>query len=160
MSILSPDEVGETAEWVASLQLRSGMVPWYRGGHADPWNHVEAAMALAAAGRWPEVERAFAWLAAQQLPDGSWCTFYVPDGVLEPRRDPNVCAYVATGAWWCHQLGPGTAFVEPWWPMVARAITWCLRYQRPGGEIPGPLAPTRPRGTSLCWLRTRRSSCP
>jgi hypothetical protein len=132
---LSPSEIDRTAAWIASSQLSDGMVPWYRGGHADPWNHVEATMALAAAGRWAEVERSFDWLAAQQLPDGSWCTFYVGGGVIEPRRDPNVCAYVATGAWWCSELGGGQSFLEAVWPMVERAVTWCLGYQRPGGEI-------------------------
>ena len=122
-------------------QLPDGMVPWYRGGHADPWNHVEATMALAAAGRWAEVERGFDWLAAQQLPDGSWCTFYVADGVTEPRRDPNVCAYPATGAWWCSQLGGGPALLETVWPMIERAVNWCLGYQRPGGEIVWSVGP-------------------
>ena len=136
MSSLLPAEIDQTASWIASLQLPNGLIPWYRGGHGDPWNHVEAAMALAAAGRWPEVEKAFEWLAAQQLPDGSWCTFYVADGVTEPRRDPNVCGYPATGAWWCAQLRQdGPAWLETVWPMIERAITWCLRYQRPGGEI-------------------------
>jgi hypothetical protein len=104
MSALAQEEITQTAAWIASLQLPSGMVPWYRGGHADPWNHVEATMALAAGGRWGEVERAFDWLAGNQLEDGSWCTFYLADGVIEPRRDPNVCAYLATGARWCWQL--------------------------------------------------------
>ena len=142
MSFLSAAEIDQTAAWMASLQLPNGLVPWYRGGHGDPWNHVEATMALAAAGRWAEVERAFDWLAAQQLPDGSWCTFYVADGVIEPRRDPNVCAYPATGAWWCGQLSAdGPAFLEPLWPMIERAVTWCLRYQRPGGEIVWSVGP-------------------
>ena len=117
------------------MQLADGMVPWYRGSHADPWNHVEAAMALAAGGRWAEVERAFEWLAAKQLPEGSWCAAYVPGGVTEPRRDPNTCAYLATGAWWCAQLSQSTAPLETAWPMLKRAIEWCLRYQRPGGEV-------------------------
>ncbi len=94
------------------MQLADGMVPWYPDRHADPWNHVEAAMALAAGGRWAEVERAFEWLAAKQLPEGSWCAAYVPDGVTEPRRDPNTCAYLATGAWWCAQLSQSTAPLE------------------------------------------------
>ncbi len=142
MSFLSAAEIEQTAAWMASLQLPNGLVPWYRGGHGDPWNHVEATMALAAAGRWAEVQRAFDWLAAQQLPDGSWCTFYVADGVIEPRRDPNVCAYPATGAWWCARLSPdGPAFLEPLWPMIERAVTWCLRYQRPGGEIVWSVGP-------------------
>ncbi|HTV10746.1 MAG TPA: hypothetical protein VME20_02705 [Acidimicrobiales bacterium] len=141
MSPLSREAVAQTADWIASLQLPNGMVPWYRGGHADPWNHVEATMALAAAGRWPEVERAFAWLRTNQLADGSWCTFYLPDGVLDPRRDPNVCAYLATGAWWCHRLGADRAFLEEWWPMIERAISWCLRYQRLSGEIVWSVGP-------------------
>jgi hypothetical protein len=138
---LSSPEIGHTAAWIASLQLPSGMVPWYYGGHADPWNHVEAAMALAAAGMWAEVEHAFDWLAANQLPDGSWCTFYLPDGVLEPRRDPNVCAYAATGAWWCSRLEGGGGLLDVLWPMLQRGINWCLRHQRPGGEIVWSVGP-------------------
>ena len=144
---LSPEEVGETAAWIASLQLRDGMVPWYRGGHADPWNHVEAAMALACAGRWAEVGRAFDWLAAKQHEDGSWCTGYVLGGVVEPRRDPNACAYVATGLWWCTGLGGGRSLLEEFWPMVERALHWCLLQQRPGGEIVWSVDPDGVRGT-------------
>ena len=135
MSALTPAEIRQTADWIASVQMADGMVPWYAGAHADPWNHVEAAMALATGGCWPEAQRAFDWLAAKQLPEGSWCAAYVPDGVTEPRRDPNTCAYVATGVWWCAQLSQSTHLLEATWPMVKRAIGWCLRYQRPGGEI-------------------------
>ena len=45
-----------------SWQLPNGMIPWFPGGHADPWNHVEAAMALALGGRRAEAERAYDWL--------------------------------------------------------------------------------------------------
>jgi hypothetical protein len=132
---LSGEEVAETAAWLASEQLPSGLFPWYRGGHGDPWNHVEAAMALAAAGHWVGVERAFAWLGKNQLPDGSWCRFYVEDGVTDSRRDPNASAYVATGAWWCALAGGGRSFLEWAWAMVERGVTWCLGQQRPGGEV-------------------------
>ena len=138
---LSSAEADETACWLASQQLRDGMIPWYRGGHSDPWNHVEAAMALAAAGRWAEVERAFVWLESNQLPDGSWCAAYVPGGVLEPHRDPNVCGYVATGAWWCAGLGAGLGFLERLWPMVERALSWCLSHQGRDGEIVWSVGP-------------------
>ncbi len=142
MSSLTAAEIDQTASWIASLQLPNGLIPWFRGGHGDPWNHVEAAMALAAAGRWADVERAFSWLASQQLDDGSWCTFYVADGVIEPRRDPNVCAYLATGAWWCAQLsGDGPALLSGLWPIIERAITWCLGCQRPAGEIVWSVGP-------------------
>jgi Prenyltransferase and squalene oxidase repeat len=141
MSALTLTEIRQTADWIASVQLPDGMVPWYRGGHADPWNHVEATMALAAGGCWAEAERAFEWLASRQLPDGSWCASHVPGGVLEPHRDPNACAYVATGVWWCAQLSQSTSLLEAMWPVVKRAISWCLIHQRPGGEIPWSVDP-------------------
>jgi hypothetical protein len=146
MNGLSQREIAMTAGWLASVQLPNGMVPWYRGGHADPWNHMEATMALAAGERWDAVERAFEWLASSQLPDGSWCTFYVQDGVEDPRRDPNVCAYVATGAWWCYLLGGGRGALAVAWPMVDRAVSWCLRHQRPGGEFVWSVGPDAVEG--------------
>ena len=42
--ILTADQVQATVDAIASWQLPNGMVPWFPGGHADPWNHVEAAM--------------------------------------------------------------------------------------------------------------------
>ena len=44
-------ELAATVDAIAEWQLPSGMIPWFPGGHADPWNHVEAAMALALGGR-------------------------------------------------------------------------------------------------------------
>ena len=132
---LSPVEVQTTAAWIASLQLPSGMIPWFGAGHCDPWNHVEAAMALSVAGWTDEAVRAFEWLESKQHDDGSWCRYYLADGVEDPRRDPNVSAYVATGAWW-HFLVTGDAdFLEHMWAVVDRAIGFSLGLQRPGGEV-------------------------
>jgi hypothetical protein len=141
MTPLTRAELEQTTAWIAEVQLPSGMVPWYTGGHADPWNHVEATMALAAGGRWAEARRAVQWLVDQQMEDGSWCTFYLPDGVVEPRRDPNVCAYIATGTWWCWQLDGADGGAEPAWPVIESAIGWCQRYQRPGGEMAWSVGP-------------------
>ncbi|MEI2652936.1 MAG: hypothetical protein V9G12_12470 [Microthrixaceae bacterium] len=49
--IVTAAQLGRTVDYIASVQLPSGMVPWYDGGHADPWNHTEALMALALGGR-------------------------------------------------------------------------------------------------------------
>ena len=48
--VLTADEVVQTAESIAALQLPTGMIPWFPEGHCDPWNHVETAMALDVAG--------------------------------------------------------------------------------------------------------------
>jgi hypothetical protein len=132
---LQPEEIDATVEWIAGVQLGSGMIPWFPGGHADPWNHVEAAMAMLLGDRRTEAERAFEWLAATQLVDGSWCQYYLAEGVEEPRRDPNVCAYVATGVWWHHLVTGDVGLLEALWPVVDRAIGFVLSLQRPGGEF-------------------------
>jgi hypothetical protein len=92
-------------------------------------------MALVVAGRRPEAERALDWLAANQLPDGAWCNYYLAEGVEEPLRDLNVCAYVATGTW-MHYLVTGDEGVLPeMWPVIDRALAFVLRWQQPGGEV-------------------------
>jgi len=146
VTALSRSEVEATAGWIASVQLPNGMVPWFPGGHADPWNHTEAAMALSLAGRRAEAERAFEWLAAMQLPDGSWCRYYLADGVEDPRRDPNVTAYVATGVWWHYLVTGDEAMLEEMWPVVEAAVGFVLGLQRPGGEILWSVDPDGTRG--------------
>ncbi|MHB1930016.1 MAG: prenyltransferase [Acidimicrobiales bacterium] len=133
--VLRPGEAAATAAWIASVQLPSGMIPWYPGGHADPWNHVEAAMALLVGGRRVEAEAALRWLPSVQHADGSWCFYYLADGVEEPRRDPNVCAYVATGAWFHHLVTGDDGLLAELWPAVEAAVDFVLRLQQPGGEI-------------------------
>ncbi len=132
---LTPSEVTATAGWIASVQLPSGMIPWFHGGHADPWNHIEAAMALLVAGRRSEAERAFDWLAASQLEDGSWCRYHLAEGIEDPRRDPNVGAYVAAGAWWHYLTTGDLGFLDSMWPVISGAIEFVLHLQEPGGEI-------------------------
>ncbi len=134
-SQLSPDEAAATGRWIASVQLRNGMIPWFPGGHADPWNHVEAAMALTLTGFVDEAAAAYEWLRDTQLDDGSWYLYHLSDGIEDPRRDPNVCAYLATGLA-LHWLETGdTALVEELWPVLDAALAWVLRLQRPGGEF-------------------------
>jgi len=128
-------ETSETADWIASVQRRDGMIPWFYGGHCDPWNHVEAAMGLALAGRIQNAERAYQWLIDSQLPDGTWCRYYFAEGVEDPRRDPNVGAYVATGSWWHYLLTGDLGFLEEMWPVIEGAIQFVLRLQQPGGEV-------------------------
>src|SRR3979411_687365 len=93
------EDRARAADAIAEWQLASGMIPWFPGGHADPWNHVEAAMALTVGGRRREAERAHDWLAPTQRPDGACHRYYIEAGIEDPKFDANVCAYVATGTW-------------------------------------------------------------
>ncbi|MGI9023684.1 MAG: prenyltransferase, partial [Acidimicrobiales bacterium] len=135
-SVLEADEVAATVESIAEVQADDGMVAWFPGGHADPWNHVEAAMALDVGGRRDEAEAAYRWLAAIQRPDGAWHQYYLAGArVKETTLDANVCTYLATGSWH-HYLATGDAgFLHEMWPVVERAVGFVLDLQRPGGEV-------------------------
>ncbi len=138
--VLSRDDVVASGEHLASLQTASGMIPWFPGGHCDPWNHVESAMALDVAGFHEEAERAYEWLADIQRPDGSWHNYYVPDGarddtVEEAKIDTNVCAYVATGVWHHWRSTGDRSFVDNVWPTVERALDFVLSLRRDDGLV-------------------------
>ena len=148
--VLSAGQVHQSGRAIAEVQRPDGMIPWFPGGHCDPWNHVEAAMALTLCGLLDEAEAAFGWLADTQLPDGGWFNYYLDGAVLDPRIDTNVCAYVATGLWH-HALVTGRVDVlSRHWPMLERAVDFVLRWQRPDGSVHWSLDPTgRPERYAL-----------
>jgi hypothetical protein len=133
--VVSAAELQATVDAIAEWQLPNGMIPWFPGGHADPWNHVEAAMALQLGGRRAEAERAFEWLTATQRRDGSWHQYYLADRVEQEKLDANVCAYVATGVWHHVLLHGDRGFAASMWPVVERATDFVLDLQTARGEI-------------------------
>jgi hypothetical protein len=133
--ILTARELHATVDSIADLQLPSGMIPWFPGGHADPWNHVEAAMARQLGGRRAEAERAYEWLAAMQRPDGAWHHYYLADRIEQDKLEANVTAYVATGVWHHWLLTRDRGFLETMWDVVEPAIDFVLDLQTPRGEI-------------------------
>jgi hypothetical protein len=133
--VITADEIAATAASIAALQQANGMIPWFPGGHCDPWNHVETAMALSTAGFVQEAAHAYSWLGSIQRPDGSWHNYYRGDSVVEAKLDTNVCAYIATGVWH-HWLVTGDLdFAVRLFPVVERALDWVLDLQTPRGEI-------------------------
>ena len=133
--ILSCSEVLATGRAIAAVQQRDGMVPWFKGGHCDPWNHVEAAMALTVCGLVPQAREAYRWLVRRQLPDGSWFNYYRGDAVKDPRLDTNVCAYLAAGAWHHHLITGDVDFLGELWPTIEGGIDFILRWQQPDGSV-------------------------
>lgn len=140
--VLSPEQVLSTVEGIAAVQHADGAIPWFRGHHLDPWDHIEAAMALDAAGEHERATAAYRWLVRHQNPDGSWYAAYpdTPDGVAaaaptDRGRESNFCAYVAVGAWH-HYLSTGDdAFLDGIWPTVFAAVEFVLGMQQSGGQI-------------------------
>jgi len=144
VSRLRPSQVFTTCAFLARVQRRDGMVPWAAGLHADPWNHVEVAMALTVGGLLDEAAAAYRWLASVQHRDGSWCTYYLPSapgGVEDAKRDTNVCAYVATGALHHLRCTESAALATELWPTVERAVDFVLRHQRDNGSLTWSLQP-------------------
>ncbi|MDO9377733.1 MAG: prenyltransferase [Nocardioidaceae bacterium] len=133
--VLSVDQVVATAASIAAVQLPSGAVPWSAGGHTDPWDHVQSAMALAVGGRVDDARRAYEWSRTHQRPDGSWAIRYQDDHVDDPHTDANFCAYLATGVWHHWTLTGDRAFVRRMWPAVTRGVDAALGLQRADGAV-------------------------
>ena len=133
--LLSAKEIATTAAHVARLQSSSGQIPWFPRGHCDPWNHVEAAMALTVSGYGDGARGAYRWLATNQLGDGSWFNYYQGEWVKDARLDTNVSAYVATGVYHYLLATGDVDFARSMWPCVERAIDFVLRWQLSDGTI-------------------------
>jgi len=133
--VLTQDDIVATTASIAELQLPSGQIPWFPGGHCDPWNHIETAMALDAGGLHDEARRAYQWLVDIQHDDGSWFQYYIGDVVEQHKFDANPIAYIAVGVWHRWLLHQDRSWLEDMWPVVDKAIDWVLELQRPAGDI-------------------------
>jgi hypothetical protein len=143
--VLDEDQAAATVAGILAVQRPDGAIPWFRGHHLDPWDHVEAAMALDAAGEHDAAAAAYAWLAGQQNDDGSWYAAYREAGFDEAgvggqlpsalHRESNFCAYPAVGVWHHYVATGDDAFLDGMWPVVRAAVEWVLALQQPGGQI-------------------------
>ena len=134
--ILSTADLHRTADSIESLQLTNGMIPWFPGGHCDPWNHVETAIALDIMGRHDAALAAYHWLANNQHADGSWFNYYLPDATIEDAKlDTNVTAYVAAGVWAHWLCTRDTAAVGALWPTVRAALGFVMDMRREDGMV-------------------------
>jgi hypothetical protein len=118
-------------------------IPWVVGGHTDPWNLVEAAMARRRPGS-----------PKRNVPSGSRAAalrrfahaYYQGNAVEEHsarhqrhvlRRERRVAPPLASG---------DTGFLEHMFPVVERAIDFALDQQYPTGEIEWDADPERVEG--------------
>jgi MMP endo-(1,4)-3-O-methyl-alpha-D-mannosidase len=133
--VLTEPALDATADAIVSAQTADGCIPWNPRSHADPWNHLEAAMALSVMGRRTEAGAAFQWLASAQRDDGAWAAAYRDGTVIDATLDANFCSYIAAGAWHHWLCAGDRAWVERTWPVVEKAIDFTLDLQEPDGTI-------------------------
>ena len=130
-----PFDPVETAEYIASRQLADGCIPHFDGSIADPWNHVEAAMGLDAAGHHGEARRAYRWLLSIQRSDGAWASAYRDGAIEDATLDANFIAYSAAGLWHHYVATGDLDFLERCWDAVDRAIAFTLGLQSADGAV-------------------------
>ena len=133
--VFDAEHLRATADAIASVQTADGNIAWSPGGRTDPWNLVEAAMALDVGSRPDAAVRAYEWLRYMQNPDGSWHSYYVGAEVSDKTLDTNVACYIATGVWHHYLTTGDTAFLREYWPVVELTIDYALAYQTKTGEI-------------------------
>ncbi len=140
-----------TIDYILDVQTAAGEIPWFNGGHSDPWDHTEAAMGLAIGGEIEAAYRAYRWLAEQQLPDGSWWRAYRNGQPDDPdRRESNYVAYIATGIWHQYLITQDRDFLVELFPVIDRAVSFVLALQSEHGEIDWAVdAQGRPKGDAL-----------
>jgi hypothetical protein len=142
--VLTAGQVRATIASIAAQQDPDGALPWFRAGQLDPWDSIEAAMALDLGGEHDRARAAYRWLAARQRPDGSWAGEYREGVETAPAAESNHAGYLAVGAWHSWLLTDDERLVGELWPAIRRGLDLVTRMQLPGGAIGWAL---RPDGT-------------
>jgi hypothetical protein len=148
--VLDAEQVRATAASIARVQEPSGAIPWFPGGHSDPWDHTECAMAMATCGLRDEAEAAYEFLRRTQRPDGSWPAKIVEGVVEDASFETNQVAYLAVGVWHHLLLTRDDDFVARMWPTVRDALDLVTSYATDRGEIAWSVsAEGKPRDEAL-----------
>ncbi|MCW2699368.1 MAG: hypothetical protein JWQ45_903 [Blastococcus sp.] len=139
--MLTGAQLRATVGWIAAQQDASGALPWFSGGQLDPWDSVEAAMALDVGGEHARAAAAYRWLVGRQRADGSWAAEYRDGAESSPAAESNHAGYLAVGAWHSWLAAGDEQLVTDLWPAVRRALDLVVRMQLAGGAVSWALRP-------------------
>ena len=124
-----------SVEYILKVQNQDGSIPWEENKKLDPWDHIEAAMGLSVAGKKEETERAFLWLKANQLSDGSWYSEYLMSSPVTKRKETNFSAYIATGLWHYYLIFEDKNFLKFMLPTITKSVNFVTSMQTEQGDI-------------------------
>jgi hypothetical protein len=133
--VLTGEQLAQTVAAIAAEQEPDGALPWFRGGQLDPWDSVEAAMALDVGGEHERARAAYRWLADRQRADGSWASEYREGAETAPAAESNHAGYLAVGTWHSWLTSGDEELVTELWPTVRRGLDLVTRMQLPGGAV-------------------------
>lgn len=127
--------IDSVAGLIASLQKKSGEIPWHIDGKTDPWDLVESIMGLNIGGFYRESQLGFQWLADHQNSDGSWFSSYV-DGTPRDRTcETHMACYIAVGLFHAYLITRDISLLDRYWPTMEKGVEFALGLQTVTGEI-------------------------
>ena len=140
-------DIAACARHIESLQRPDGSIPWVEAGIWDAWNHGEAAMALAIAGRETSARAALDALVARQEADGGWTGDLGASVPLDDAnrrlapsnpdqaRDTNFTGYTAVTVLRSLLALKAMDSLPRYWPMIEAAMGFVLAHQTPHGDV-------------------------
>ena len=125
----------DSINYILSNQKESGMIYWDEDGKFDPWDHIEAAMALTVYEKTLEARKAYFWLKENQTKEGGWYSEYKLGFPSDRKQETNFAAYYATGLWHYFLITGDKYFLEENLENLQRALEFISSMQTKQGDI-------------------------
>lgn len=92
-------------------------------------------MGLSVLGFFDEARAAYRFLAATQGEEGAWPAASNCSSIIDPTRETNHAAYLASGLWHHYRASGDVDFLAEMWPTLERAMQFVVGMQAEDGSI-------------------------